>query len=142
MKKIFVFLIFLVIIKLFFFYPSDNDIQFKLKLIKNEISRKGYNTNWVIISEKRSKLYNDILSNSSKDSYHLKGKAIDIYIFDINGDKDFNYQDIEIIKSANDEVEKQYPRLKGAFGTYTNKGKLSRRMIHLDVRGYSKSYNK
>jgi len=111
-------------------------------MIENEISKRGYNNNWFIISGYRHGWYNKLLSNSAKDSYHLKGDAIDIYVIDINGDNIFNKEDIKIFNSANDYVESLNPELSGAFGTYTNKGYFSKHMIHLDTRGKKTRYNK
>lgn len=125
----------------FFFNSADCEARTKLQMIDDEIQKRGYNTNWIVISGKRNRLYNNILPNSAKNSYHLHGKAIDIFVFDIDGDKKFTKKDIEIFKSANEYVENLNPNLIGAVGTYTNKGPLTRHMIHIDVRGYKKSYN-
>jgi uncharacterized protein YcbK (DUF882 family) len=111
-------------------------------MIEDEVSKRGYKTNWIVISGKRSVWYNRLLSNSVDNSNHLQGKAVDIYVFDIDGDNKFNQKDIEILRSATQYVENNYPRLKGAFGTYTNKGYFSRNMVHLDVSSRSVNYNK
>jgi uncharacterized protein YcbK (DUF882 family) len=136
-------ILFVVLIKLLFFYPANKDVQLKLRMIHDEVAKRGYKTSWIVISGKRSSWYNNLLSNSKKGtSNHLVGKAIDIYVFDIDGDNKFTNSDIEILKSANNSVENDYPRLKGSFGTYTTKGYFSRNMVHLDVTGHSKNYNK
>jgi len=140
-KKIFLTLIILIIIKIIFFFPANSNVNYKLYLIKNEISKRGYTNNWFIISSKRHYWYNKILLNSSKKSYHLKGDAIDIYVLDIDNDGVFNYNDIKIIESANKEVELNHPELIGALGTYTTKGYFTKHMIHIDTRGYKKRYN-
>jgi hypothetical protein len=121
--------------------PANELIRKKVDLIEDEIIKKGYRPNWIVISEKRSKIYNSILSNSSKTSHHLTGKAIDVYVFDINGDGTFDKKDISIVLNANNTVEKQHPELVGSFGTYTNKGYLTKHMIHLDVSGRKHKYN-
>ena len=141
MKKILLVLLFLIIIKVVFFFPANSNVNYKLYLIKNEISKRGYTNNWFIISSKRHSLYNKILLNSTKKSYHLKGDAIDIYVLDIDNDGVFNSNDIKIIESANKEVELNHPELIGALGTYTTKGYFTRHMIHIDTRGYKKRYN-
>ena len=141
MKKIAIILILLITVKFLFFYPANSNVNYKLYLIKNEISKRGYTNNWFIISGKRHSWYNKILLNSSKKSYHLKGDAIDIYVLDIDNDGIFDSKDIQIIESANKEVELNHPELIGALGTYTNKGYFSKHMIHIDTRGYKKRYN-
>ena len=144
MKRIKTFLVLLftlLIVKLTFFLPSNKDVTFKLKMIRNEIIKRGYNDNWFIISGKRSSWYNNLLLNSAKNSHHLNGDAIDIYVFDIDGDGVFTSKDIRIFESANNHVESTYPKLTGALGTYRSKGYLTKHMIHIDTRGYKKRYD-
>ena len=140
--KISIIVFFLILIKTLFFSPGNYPVNEKLRLIKNEISKRGYTNNWFIISGKRHSWYNNLLSNSAKESYHLKGDAIDIYVFDLNSDGIFNSEDIKIFESVNKYVESTNPELVGALGTYTTKGYFSRHMIHIDTRGYKKRYNK
>jgi uncharacterized protein YcbK (DUF882 family) len=131
----------LFLVKIIFFFPANTVVKIKLEKIENEIQKRGYKTSWVIISEKRSKWYNSILSNSVDNSLHLQGDAIDLYVFDIDGDGKFNKKDILIFKSANKYVEQLYPELSGAVGTYTNKGMPTNHMIHIDVRHSKVSFN-
>ena len=122
--------------------PAKGSIKEKLNLIEIEIKKMGYNPNWVVISEKRTELVNNLLPLSAKKgkSYHLKGMAIDIFVFDVNGDNKFDIKDVKIIETANNTVERKTPKLKGGFGTYMNKGYLNKHMIHLDTRGYHHRY--
>jgi uncharacterized protein YcbK (DUF882 family) len=71
---------------------SDPLLKQKLKAVKSELRQQGYQPIWIIISQRRSQWYNDLLSNSVKDSRHLKGKAIDIFILDINGDWRYEFR--------------------------------------------------
>jgi hypothetical protein len=123
---------------------ANIEVKRKLELIENELESKKYKSSWVIISQKRVGFINKLLSNSSKNSYHLQGKAIDIYVFDVNGDKIFNAVDIKILEQANNEVEKKHPELKGAFGDYylSKHGYFTKHMIHIDTRGVTKRYTK
>jgi hypothetical protein len=123
---------------------SDKDVIRKLDLIDNELKSKNYKTKWVIISQKRNVFINNLLPNSAKKSYHLKGIAIDIYVFDINGDNYFDIKDIKILEKANNNVEKKYPELKGAFGDYfiNKNGYFTKHMIHIDTRGFKIRYTK
>lgn len=122
---------------------ADKEITKKLELIKLELNSKGYKTRWIIISQKRLSIFNDLLSNSAKKSEHLKGRAIDVYVFDINGDNLFNKEDISIIEQANKVVEKEHPELIGALGDYflDKNGYFTKHMIHFDTRGYKKRYS-
>jgi uncharacterized protein YcbK (DUF882 family) len=142
LTKVLISVIIFILIKVLFFLPGNSEVNYKLKMIENEISKRGYVNNWFIISGKRHSWYNKILSNSVKESYHLKGEAIDIYVIDLNGDGIFNSEDIKIFESANEYVESTNPELVGALGTYTTKGYFTKHMIHIDTRGYKKRYNK
>ncbi|MFM7682716.1 MAG: hypothetical protein ACKO7P_08220 [Bacteroidota bacterium] len=122
---------------------AEMEVQRKLSLIEEELKKSNYKTSWVMISQKRSETFNRILKNSVKDSHHMKGKAIDIYVFDIDGDGTFNKTDIEILKQVNQKVEKENPELKGAFGDYfkDESDLFSSHMIHIDTRGKSIIYS-
>ena len=114
----------------------------KFDLIKKEITKQGYHNRWIMISGHRDEWYNDILKNSAKKSYHIKSMAFDIYVFDIDGDWDFDSNDIFILESITNKIELSNPNLVGGFGTYTTKDFLSKHMVHIDTRGYKVRYNK
>lgn len=126
---------------------ADKEITRKLQLLKLELNSKGYETRWIIISQKRLSFFNDLLPNSAKNkkspSWHLKGKAIDVYVFDINGDNLFNKEDISIIEQANKVVEKENPELIGGLGDYflDKNGYFTKHMIHFDTRGHRHRYS-
>lgn len=141
MKLMLVITAILISVKLIFFYPAEPIVKTKLNLIKWEIKKQGYKTSWFIISEKRTRWYNRILSNSVDNSNHLRGMAIDIFVLDINGNGKYDSEDIRIFKEANLKIEQKYPHLSGAIGIYTKKGRLTKHMIHVDVRGKKTSYN-
>jgi hypothetical protein len=119
-------------------------IHLKVALLKADLIERGFQPKWIIISEKRNKVYNSLLAHSVDSSEHMKGKAIDLYVFDIDGDGSFGISDIQLFQQSNKRVEKQHPELKGAFGDYFKKinGYFSKHMIHIDTRGYSVYYPK
>lgn len=125
------------------------EVTAKLDLIKTELIANNYNPRWVIISQKRNSVFNNLLPNSAKavngkkGSYHLTAKAIDIYVFDINGDNIFDSKDILLLEKANQQVEIHHPELIGALGDYhsNKKGYLANHMIHIDVRGKPNRYS-
>ena len=123
---------------------ADQEIRKKLDLIKYDIKSKGYKASWIVISQKRVTILNNFFKNSAKRSWHLQGKAIDIYVFDINGDNTFNKEDIRILDQAKKSVEKKHPDLIGGFGDYflEKHDYLTKHMIHIDTRGYSERYTK
>lgn len=144
MKKLIIILLVLVtlivLVNRSLFEQVDKNVTKKIELLKTELEKSNYNPKWIVISGKRSKLYNSMLANSSKNSYHLQGKAIDLYVFDINDDGTFDKKDAEIMYKAILVVEKNHPELKGGFGTYFSK-KISKRMIHIDIRGKHVRYD-
>lgn len=148
MKKIiifFVIIIFLVGIKCFFIRPANPEVTLKLSLIKHELIDMGYSPMWFIISGKRDKLLTKLsYNNAKKGSQHLKGTAIDIEIIDIDGDMDFDKNDISIFEKANSIVEKKYPNLIGSLGTYIgpNSDWIEYHQVHIDTKGKSIRYNK
>jgi uncharacterized protein YcbK (DUF882 family) len=119
---------------------ANKKVKTKVQLVKESLEKAGYEVNWVVISEKRSKFFNRLLPNSAKKSHHLNGDAIDVYVFDIDGDDKFTQNDLDIVKKHNRKVERRNPELRGAFGTYTSKT-FAKHMIHFDTRGYSTTYN-
>jgi hypothetical protein len=123
---------------------ADEATHQKVALLKADLIQRGYQPKWIIISEKRNKVYNRLLAHSVDSSEHLMGKAIDLYVFDIDGDGTFDITDIQIFQKSNRRVEKEHPELKGAFGDYFKKknGYFSKHMIHIDTRGYSVYYPK
>jgi hypothetical protein len=120
--------------------PANKEVKYKLSLIKENLAKRGYRTWYFICSGKRSVWYNDLIGGKKK-SFHLQGKAIDIIVFDINGDWVFDQQDITVLEKINALVEKEHPELTGAFGTYRKEGGLNGFMVHLDTRGRKVRYD-
>lgn len=131
--------------KLFFVRPANKEVTFKLELIKKELRDMGHRPIWFMISGKRDEFLTKIsYNNLKKGSPHLKGIAIDIEVIDIDGDFDFDEEDITLFVEANRRVEKNFPDLKGSLGTYRgpNSDWLEWHQIHIDTKGISKRYNK
>jgi hypothetical protein len=118
---------------------AEEKVTRRVALIKKELKAKNYNPIWITISQKRNRYYNNLLPNSVNNSYHIQGMAIDLFVFDIDGDYKYNLQDVEIIKEAALEVERKNPELKGGLLEYksSKRGFLTQHMIHIDARGYS-----
>ena len=116
---------------------ASEDIKTKVQLIEAELRAQNYHPKWVIISQKRSPFLNDLLENSTKESFHLKGIAIDLLVFDINDDGSYNKEDINLLIAAINKVETSHPSLKGGFFDYTlpKHGNIARHMVHIDTRG-------
>lgn len=107
----------------------------KVNEIKTELIREGYRPRWIIISQKRYEIYNQLLKNSVKNgkSRHLAGKAIDLFIIDIDNDGKYDKEDFNLIKNAEARCEKAHPETKGSVYHYFGKGRLSNHMVHVEV---------
>ena len=105
----------------------------KVSMLKEELQKDGYNPRWFIISQKRHPLFNEILKNSVKNSKHLTGNAIDLFIIDINDDGMYNQTDFTIMKNVSHECDKVNPSVRGNLYNYLDRGFLSCNMVHLEV---------
>lgn len=140
MKKLILIIILFFLYKILINPPADFNTRHKLSLIDDKLRENGYHPHYFISSGKRYKWYNNFL-RTAKKSYHLKSKAIDIIVFDIDGDFDFDNKDISILEKAAKSVEKENPHLIGAFGTYRKEGGIYYNMVHIDTRGYRVRYD-
>ena len=130
----------IILYKIFINPLANKEVRFKLSLIDKELKSQGYRRWYFVSSGKRSKWYNDFLK-TVKNSQHLKENAIDIIVFDIDGDWLFNETDISILEKINAKVEKNHLELTGAFGTYRKEGGIYNNMIHIDTRGKRVRYD-
>jgi len=124
-------------VRRYFIRPANADISKKLELIIAEIKEMGYNPIWFVISGKRDIRLAELTYNSAgAGSPHLAGIAIDIEVIDVDGDWDFDCNDVNVFKVANLNVEKKYPKLKGMLGTYRGPKSdwLEMHQIHIDTR--------
>lgn len=114
---------------------ASESVHLKVEAIKKELLNQGFQPKWIIISQKRNNLYNNLLYNSVKNgrSKHLTGRAIDLYVFDINGDWLYNAADFELLQKASRKVDSESPHINGRVYNYLNKGTFSRRMVHVEV---------
>lgn len=107
----------------------------KVQGIKKELVKAGYTLRWFIISQKRYSFFNDMLANSIKNgkSRHLQGKAIDLYVIDINNDGKYDEADFALILQAFQQYEANNPHAKGNIIHYFGKGYFTQHMVHIDV---------
>jgi hypothetical protein len=114
---------------------TNPNVHAKVKGIKEEIIKEGYQPKWFIISQKRYGFFNNLLLNSVKNgkSKHLKGKAIDLYVIDINGDGTYDKEDFEIIEKAAKKNQRDFELRKGRVFHYFGKGYFSQHMVHIEI---------
>lgn len=114
----------------------DSRAKKYLETLDIELSKKGYPSNYFVISGRRWALDNHILNKfggAAKKSQHLQGNAIDIIVLDVNMDDKIDGKDIDIIYAI---LNKEIIRNNGGIGTYKNeKGFFNRQMVHFDCRG-------
>ena len=120
--------------------PANPEVRKKLWLIDRKLDERGLRRWYFVSSGRRSAWYNNLLG-TVKNSHHLKGKAIDIFVLDVDGDWVFDSRDISILEDVNREVEREHPELVGAFGTYRKEGGLYANMVHIDTRGRRVRYD-
>ncbi|MEO1050904.1 MAG: DUF882 domain-containing protein [Bacteroidota bacterium] len=104
--------------------------------LKKELVKQGYKDRLMVISGKRPKWWNSILTNfgAAKKSQHLKGNAIDILVLDVNDDGKKDTKDVDIVYRI---LNQKIIGNKGGIGTYkTEKVIWNRQMVHIDCRGY------
>jgi hypothetical protein len=110
-------------------------VHTKVQGIKEELIKAGHTPRWFIISQKRYGFFNDMLANSIKNSKsrHLQGKAIDLYVIDVNGDGKYDKEDFGLILQAFQKYEAKNPHAKGNIIHYFGKGYFTQHMVHIDV---------
>jgi uncharacterized protein YcbK (DUF882 family) len=139
---------FVLFVILFFTYFNnisgvDPDTQGFYSELKNKLIEKGYDDNLIVVSGTRWKWHNDLLhyfeTGAAKQSFHLKSKAIDVIVRDVNHDGEANKEDVLIVK---DLLENEIVGSKGGVGVYLKSNNFfSRQMVHFDCRGYRARWN-
>ena len=111
--------------------------------LKEELRKKNYKPKIFVISGKRWKLDNYLLSRfggAASKSKHKLGQAIDIIVLDINNDGVSDSKDVDIVHHI---LDKKIIKDKGGLGTYKNEnGFINKQMIHFDCRGYKARWNR
>ena len=109
--------------------------------LKDELVNKGYQPTLLVISAKRTKWHNSILTSfgAAKKSQHLSGTAIDIMVLDINEDGQMDEKDVSLVV----EILEKLIGSNGGIGTYkTEKLIWNRQMVHFDSRGHKARWNR
>jgi uncharacterized protein YcbK (DUF882 family) len=129
----FAFLLFLVSLYISILYTSLSPlVKKKERILSQSLTEKGLKSSYIIISGYRPPWLNKITPLAAKNSVHQVGKAIDIYVFDVNGDWKINRKDVDIIVQELEKIDHLHPQLAGGLGTYF---KSSPQMVHFDVSG-------
>jgi uncharacterized protein YcbK (DUF882 family) len=112
------------------------------KELQVEVKAQGYSPSWIVTSTVRPKWFNDLLveyGGAASKSQHLVGGAIDIIVLDVNGDRNVNSKDVDIIYNI---LNKKIIRNKGGIGTYKKENSIDKQMVHFDSRGFRKRWHR
>jgi hypothetical protein len=113
---------------------SDRRLHVKIADIRRELEGQGHRPTWFIISQRRSQIYNAVLANSVKRSKHLRGRAIDLFVVDADGNGNYDRRDFELIREASARCERRNPGYSGAVYDYLDrKSRLTRHMVHVEL---------
>ncbi|KAB7732953.1 DUF882 domain-containing protein [Rudanella paleaurantiibacter] len=104
----------------------------KKRLLDRYLTERGYQTHYVLLSGYRPPWLNRLMPLSARKSVHQQGQAIDLFVFDINGNDRFDPADLRILSDALDHLDRQHPRYRGGVGLYRQSFP---RMVHFDVSG-------
>ena len=113
--------------------PINPQLFYKTLELLDELNRLGYNEDgFVIVNGHRHPAYNEKIGGA-KLSRHIKGEAVDISIYDINGDGYTDKKDKQIVL---DILDKTVIKDKGGIGLYPGTDN-----VHYDVRGSKARWN-
>lgn len=114
-------------------FPINPILFYKTLELLDELNRMGYNEEgFVIVNGHRHPAYNENIGGA-KLSRHIKGEAVDISIYDINGDGYTDKKDKQIVL---DILDKTVIQDQGGIGLYPGTDN-----VHYDVRGYKARWN-
>jgi len=110
----------------------DPDVVAKKNRLTRSLIAQGYRPRYIVLSGYRPPWLNQIMPLSARKSSHMKGQAIDLLIFDINGNYRFDNEDLKIVSNTLDAIDRKHPEHRGGVGLYHNSFP---RMVHFDVSG-------
>ena len=113
---------------------ANDRVHNKLAFIKEQLKEQGHNPKWIIISQKRGYVYNWFLQwkgTAVKNSEHLHGNAIDVFVLDIDGNGTYTDSDYELMQKAGILYDNKINR-KGVVAHYfKKKNLLDKHMVHV-----------
>jgi len=113
------------------FKDLDPRIRKKEQLLAQALRRKGLKPAYWIISGHRSEWFNRLLPLSARQSTHRRGLALDIWVWDVNGDWRVDREDVELCRQELERISR-LPGMAGGLGTYY---RSAPQMVHFDVSG-------
>ncbi len=98
----------------------ENEVKQCLNILDDRLKAGGFKAKYFVISGRRWKLDNYLLNKfggASRNSQHLRGKAIDIIVLDINQDGICDTKDVDVIYKI---MDREIIKDRGGLGTYKN----------------------
>ena len=114
------------------------DVLRKEKALGKALRQQGYKPRYFLLSGYRPHWLNQLMPLAAKNSVHQQGKAIDLFVIDIDGDYRFTKKDLTILSETVDKIDRSNPRQKGGVGLYQQSFS---RMFHFDVSGHHRHWN-
>jgi uncharacterized protein YcbK (DUF882 family) len=114
------------------------DVQRKEKALNKALRKQGYKPHYFLLSGYRPHWLNQLMPLAAKNSDHQGGKAIDLFVIDIDGNGQFNDRDLTILSETVNTMDKNNPGQRGGVGLYQ---KSFSRMFHFDVSGHHRQWN-
>ena len=116
------------------YFLIDKNLLYAFLDLQDELQRKGYDRNaFTINNAHRHPSHNKEIGGASV-SYHIRGQAIDLTIWDINKDGIPTQEDKKIVL---DILDKKIIKDKGGIGRYPWS-----MVVHFDVRGHKARWDK
>jgi uncharacterized protein YcbK (DUF882 family) len=116
------------------YFLIDKNLLYALLELQNDLEEMGYDKNAFTINyAHRHPLLNQEVGGTSV-SYHIRGQAIDLIIWDINRDGLPGKEDKQIVL---DLLDTKIIKDKGGIGRYPWSN-----VVHFDVRGYKARWDK
>lgn len=117
----------------------------KLELIRDELEREGLPSRLHVMSGFRTPQYNELgvgRGGRARHSRHMYGDAADVFIDgdmdgrmdDVNRDGRITVADAQVLRSAAERVEAEYPDLVGGLSAYPANSAHGP-FVHVDARG-------
>ena len=94
------------------------DVRRKEKALDTALRKQGHKPRYFLLSGYRPHWLNQLMPLAAKNSVHQQGKAIDLFVIDIDGDCQFTDKDLTILSETVDIMDRNNPGQKGGVGLY------------------------
>lgn len=135
MKKTFCAVLFLTLLAGYYWISYSRlspEVRQKKRMLDKALQAQGYKTHYFLLSGFRPPWLNRLMPLAAKNSVHQQGKAIDLFIVDVDGNWLTIDRDLSIVSRTLDRMDKANSAYLGGVGLYHHSFS---RMLHFDVSG-------